>query len=206
MLPIQLDLRGHTVLVVGGGPVGKWKTATILKEGARVRLVDPNPAVGTPENPLVTRLVERYAPAHLSGVRLAFACATPDVNAAVAADARAAGVWVCDVIDPDRGDFHLPGIARRGGFTLTASTGGAAPALTKRIVAKLLSEYDDSFAEWVRVLGEVRELVRGTIPDAAVRRRLLDEFSDWPWLARLRELGADATAAEMRERVNREVG
>lgn len=197
MFPLLLDVRSRLSLVVGAGPVGVRKAKAVAAAGGAVRLIDPNPRTERPDSPLVPRLVEAYAPHHLDGVSLVFACATPPVNAAVVADAKERGVWACDATDPTRGDFTLPSVVRRGGLTLAVSTGGAAPRLARRIADQLADQYDDTFGDWVRILGEVRVTVLATVPDPAARRRLFEAFSEPRWLERIRTDGSDLAKADM---------
>lgn len=196
MLPIVLDVRGKCAVVVGGGAVGARKLAALLDAGAAVRVIDPRPLPDLP--PGAVYVAEAYRAEHLDGAALAFACATPQVNEQVVADARAFGVWVCSATDPAGGDFALPAVVRRGDFALAVSTGGAAPALARRVREKLEAEFDESFAEWVSVLAEVRRDVLATVGDEARRRELLDGFASWEWLARLRADGAEAVLKAMR--------
>lgn len=197
MLPLVLDLRGRAVLVVGAGPVGRRKAAAVADAGGRVRLVDPESPRASDGHPFIERRVEPYSATHLDGVALAFACATAEVNAAVVADARTRGVWVCDAAEAARGDFHLPGVVRRGELTIAVSTGGAAPALAARITDELAGRYDDAYADWVRVLAAVRPAVVRSVADPAVRRQLLCGFADPMWLDRIRTAGSDVVLAEM---------
>lgn len=194
MLSMNLTLRGSPVLVVGGGKVGRRKAVLAADEGALVSVTDPRPLV-LPTG--IQHRAELFVPHHLDGMKLAFACATPHVNAAVVAHAKARGVWVCSASDPSAGDFVLPSVVRRGGLTFAVSTGGASPALAKRIAAGLLDQFDDSFAEWVSILGEVRATVLATVPDAVTRRGLLEDFADPRWLERIRTAGADVAKSEM---------
>lgn len=192
---MKLTVRGLPVLVVGGGAVGRRKAGLLAAAGAVVTIVDP----GTVALSLtgVRHTAEAFADSHLAGVRLAFACATPEVNRVVVAAARARGVWVCSASEPSSGDFVLPSAVSRGELTFTVSTGGASPALAKRIAAGLLDQFDDSYAEWVRVLGEVRTAVLRDVSDANDRRRLLEGFADPRWLERVRTAGAAGARAEM---------
>lgn len=193
MFPVTLNLAGRLAVVVGGGTVGSRKAAAALAAGAVVRVVDPvAAAVGTAQ--LVS---EPYRPEHLTGAFLAFACATPTVNAQVVADARSRGVLVNSASDPTAGDFTLPSVMRSGDLTFAIATGGAAPALARRIREKLEGEFDAAFADWLRVLAEVRTVVLADVPDPNRRRELLDAFADWPWLDRLRAEGAAAVKAAM---------
>ncbi len=199
MFPVTLNLVGKLVVVVGGGAVGMRKLAAVLECGAVARVIDPRPLSGLPSG--ATHVCEPYQPDHLNGAALAFACALPDVNARVVADGRTRGVWVNAATSPADGDFALPAVVRRGDFTLSVSTGGASPALARRVREKLEVEFDATFAEWVRLLAELRTEVLATVPDGARRRELLDAFADWRWLARLRTEGVDAVRAAMRKTV-----
>ena len=198
MFPILLNLSGKLVVVVGGGAVGVRKLSAAREAGAAVRVIDPRPLPDLP--PEVVHVAEAYRADHLDGAALAFACATPEVNAQVVADARERGVWVNAASAPTDGDFLLPAVVRRGDLTLAVGTGGASPALARRVREKLEAEFDATFAEWVRVLAEVRTEVLAAVPDEARRRALLDAFADWSWLTRLRAEGADAVLAAMRSR------
>jgi len=203
MLPLLLDLTGKRVVVVGGGPVGRRKAAAAVAAGAVVAVVDPHP---TGELVGVAHVAEAYRPEHLAGARLAFAAATPEVNAAVVADATLRGIWVNSATDPAAGDVAVPAVVRRGWLTVAVSTGGAAPALARRVREKLEAEFDAAFAEWVRLLDELRPRVLEAVPDPARRRALLDAFADWPWLARLRAEGAAAVRAAMLSQIEGEWG
>jgi precorrin-2 dehydrogenase/sirohydrochlorin ferrochelatase len=186
MFPVTLDLRGRTVVVVGYGAVGRRKAAAAEAAGAVVRAIDP--AVNEP-----------YRPDHLVGAALVFACAPPAVNARVVADCRARNVWVNAASDPEAGDFALPAVLRAGELSVAVSTGGAAPALARRVRDRLAGQFDAAFAAWVDLLNEVRGEVLAAVPDDSRRRELLDAFADWPWLDRLRAEGVEAVRAAMRE-------
>lgn len=199
MFPIMLNLAGRLVVVVGGGPVGRRKARAVHAAGGRVRVIESDPSVQ--REPDVEWVCEPYSAAHLGGACLVFACATSAVNAQVAADATARGVWVNAATDTEQGDFHMPAVVRAGGLTVAVSTGGAAPALARRIREKLEAEFDTVFAAWLQLLNEIRGEVLATVSDESRRRELLGGFADWPWLDRIRSEGIDAVRAAMREQV-----
>src|SRR5262245_14060460 len=93
--PVFLRLDQVAVLVVGAGPVAARKVAGLAAAGAAVRVVAPDISSGL-DRTLVDEIHERpYEPGDLDGVRLVVtATGRPDIDAAVAADATAAGIWV----------------------------------------------------------------------------------------------------------------
>jgi siroheme synthase-like protein len=132
--PVVLDLAGVPALVVGAGPIAARKVAGLVAAGARVRVVAPTV---TPEldRAGVAELHRRpYERGDLDGVQLVItATGRADVDARVAADARAAGVWVNAADQPADCSFILPAIARRGPLSIAVSTAGASPALARRL-------------------------------------------------------------------------
>lgn len=131
--PVNLVVTDRPCLVVGGGPVGARKAEGLAACGARVTLVSP---AWSPEAEVLVvarRVVaerRRYRAGEAAGYWLVVT-ATDDgaVNQAVYDDAVAAGVWVNSADDPARCTFTLPAVHRQGPVLVTASTGGASPAL-----------------------------------------------------------------------------
>ena len=132
------------VLVVGAGPVAARKVDGLVAAGARVRVVATDVS-GSLDRAEVEEIRERpYERGDLDGMRLVVT-ATGDsgVDAAVAADATAAGVWVNAADQPADCSFILPAIARNGRLSIAVSTGGASPALARRLrdhAGRLLSD------------------------------------------------------------------
>ena len=132
--PVYLDLRGVPVLVVGAGPVAARKVDGLVAAGAVVTVVavEVSPAL---DRSVVANLREgTFEPGDLAGMRLVItATGRADVDAEVAAAATAAGIWVNAADQPADCSFILPAIARRGPLTVAVSTGGASPALARRL-------------------------------------------------------------------------
>jgi siroheme synthase-like protein len=135
--PVVLDLHGVAVLVVGAGPVAARKVAGLAAAGAVVRVVAPevSPAMEAEiAAGHVDTLVRRpFRPADLEGVRLAVTATGEEVDAAVAAAATAAGIWVNAADRPEVCGFILPAVARSGAVSIAVSTDGASPALARRL-------------------------------------------------------------------------
>jgi len=134
--PVFFRLQKRLCVVVGSGHVGRRKALALGDAGARVRIIGPEagrPATGDCE------IIERpYRAGDLAGAFLAFA-ATDDrrVNAAVAAEAKAAGIPVNVADAPEDSDFFLPAQLHRGDLSLAVSTGGRSPAFAAAVRDRL---------------------------------------------------------------------
>jgi siroheme synthase-like protein len=159
--PVYLDLRGVSVLVVGAGPVAARKVVGLAAAGARVRVVAPSVSDAL-DRSLVAELRERaFAPPDLDGVRLVVtATGSRDVDAEVAAAATAAGLWVNAADQPDDCTFILPAIARNGPLTVAVSTGGASPALARRLRDHAAALLTDDVVELALELAAERARIR----------------------------------------------
>jgi precorrin-2 dehydrogenase / sirohydrochlorin ferrochelatase len=135
--PIMLDLTGVAVLVVGGGRVALRKIEGLLNAHADVMVVAPAVVPGIHD--LGVRVELRgYESTDLDSVRLVItATDDPVVNALVAMEATARGIWVNSADDPANCTFTLPAVARDGAVTIAVGTGGASPALASHLRAEL---------------------------------------------------------------------
>ncbi len=167
------------MLVVGAGEVGRRRVEALLGAGATVRWVAPDlPAPSSP--PAERRLSARrrgFEVADVEGCGLVFACATPDVNDAVAAAARAAGVLCGRADAPERSDFVVPAQAERGGALLSLSSGGAGPSAARTLLAALVSSWRPAFDHFLTLWAEARaEVAAGPARRAAARGVANDEI------------------------------
>ena len=139
------------------------KARKLLQAGAEVVVVSSEMR---PE--LLGMNVEAYKRAYeygdLEGAELAFAATdSREVNAAVAREARERGVRVNVADRPSEGDFAVPATLRRGGLQVAVSTGGASPALARRIRTELEAVFGP---EWAGVVEELEAARRsGEAPD-----------------------------------------
>jgi len=206
-----LNLRGRPCLVVGGGGVAQRKAAGLHEAGARVRVVAPE-CLPMPQGAAVAR--RPFEDADLDGVVLAVAASDDrELNARVARLAREHGVWVNVVDEPDEGDVVLPAVVRRGDLRIAISTGGASPALARRLRERLDAELGPEWGDLTELLGalraqwEPRAIAAGVPPDA--RRAAWHAVLDLP-LAELLAAGqegeAEARAAAVLERVLAQAG
>ncbi|HOA72020.1 MAG TPA: bifunctional precorrin-2 dehydrogenase/sirohydrochlorin ferrochelatase [Phycisphaerae bacterium] len=193
LYPIELNLAGCDVLVVGGGPVAARKVAGLTGTGAKIRVVSPNLVPELQHADGIERHEQAYAPELIGSARLVFACTDDrELNARIAADARKAGCLCSVADDAEASDFAVPAVLRRGQFTIAVGTGGAAPHLAASVRDRLESQFGDDFGILVAELQRARGIVRREIADPQVRRRLMATLCEEDSVERLKRDGPAA--------------
>lgn len=152
-------------VVIGGGHVAARKTAALLEAGAVVTAISPQ---FTPEfvhlgqNPAL-RLIQRpYQDGDLEDAFLVVSATdVAAVNQAVYAEAQRRGCLVNVVDDPQHSNFIVPAVVRRGEVQLAITTGGASPALARRLRERLEGWLRPAYGDLAALLAELRpELLR----------------------------------------------
>jgi siroheme synthase-like protein len=174
LFPVFLKLSARRVLLVGGGRVAAGKVRALLDAGAYVTVVAPD--VVDEIVALPVSLEKRpFVPADLDEVWYVVAAAPPEVNAEVARQAQARGIFVNAVDDVENASAYAGAVVRRAGVTLAISTGGDAPALAGLIREALEAVLPEDLDLWMACARDAR---RGWL-DAGVpmeqRRPLLLE-------------------------------
>lgn len=145
-----MNLAQCSVLIVGGGNLARQKLATLAATGADVTVAAPMLREDLADwggHGRLTLLRQPYGVALLRGQTIVFAATDdPVLNHQVVSDARAAGIPVNAVDDPQFCDFFTPSVVRRGPFTLAISSAGAFPGACKALretLELLLPEADN---------------------------------------------------------------
>ncbi len=180
--PIFALIADRPCLVVGGGSVGERKVQDLLAAGARVAVVSPDltPALAAlAARGEIRHLRGDFLPEQVEGMALVIGATDyPEVNARVSAAARARGIWVNIVDAPDLCTFIVPAQVRRGDLTLAISTGGASPALARRLREELERHFGPEYGDYLTLLQGVRTRLlkarRGNPDNAALFLRLVD--------------------------------
>jgi precorrin-2 dehydrogenase/sirohydrochlorin ferrochelatase len=171
-----LDLAGRPCVVVGGGTVGREKAAGLVACDAKVTVVSPtlDPSFASVEIEWIPR---RYRSGDLETAFLVIA-ATSDrkVNARVSRDAERHGK-LCNVADvPELCNFILPAVHREGSIAVAVSTGGASPALAKRLRSQIAELVGPEHAELAEELRAMRPGVKARFPTYEQRRDHFEEL------------------------------
>jgi uroporphyrin-III C-methyltransferase/precorrin-2 dehydrogenase/sirohydrochlorin ferrochelatase len=121
--PLLLDVTAKPVVVVGAGPVATRRARALVDAGAAVTVIAP---AGT--EVMAALAVDwqrrRYAVGDVRGAWLVHAATDdPDVNAAVAAEAQALGIWCVRADDAAASPAWVPAVLRDGDITVAVNAG-----------------------------------------------------------------------------------
>jgi siroheme synthase-like protein len=199
--PVLLDVSGRLAIVVGATQAAERTAAALAAHGADVVVVagEASESLVELEAAGVLTVEQRgYVRGDLAG---AFVCVSasgsPEIDAAVREEARAAGVLVSVAADADASDFTVPSVVQRGPLQIAVSTGGIAPAVAKRVRREIAATYGPEWGIYAALLGAVRTraIERFGVGDAGLGP-LFDSVAGSDLLDRIRA-GEDPTANEV---------
>jgi precorrin-2 dehydrogenase / sirohydrochlorin ferrochelatase len=208
--PVMLELSGRRCVVLGAGAVREGKVEGLLAAGADdVVVVATGPAehLGRLERIDAVSVDRRgWQAGDLDGAFLVVASSSgAEERAAIAGAARARRALVNVMDDIPNCDWSAPGVVRRGELVLAIATGGASPALAKKLRAHLATEFGEEWSDVLVVLRDVREDTTPLLPDLATRAARWNGALDLDETATLvREGRADELSARLRARLLQE--
>lgn len=146
---------------MGGGTVGTRKAQGLLACEAQVVVI------GSTLSPSLEKLRQRnlidhieaeYKKTHLEGAFMVVgATDSRAINEQIFSDARSLGILVNIADAPELCDFIVPATVRRGDLLLAVSTGGASPALARKLRSELGDLIGPEYGDLLSLLAEVRK-------------------------------------------------
>jgi precorrin-2 dehydrogenase/sirohydrochlorin ferrochelatase len=189
--PVFLDVQGRRCLVVGGGRVAQRKVRGLVEAGAQVTVLSPEltPSLRRLVNKRKIRHVaRRYRKGDLRGYFLVYG-ATDDASTQnlIAAGIKQSAVLLNIVDRPGLCNFIAPAVVKRGDLILAISTGGASPALAKKLRQELEQSLGPEYARALRFLQSLRKkLIASSLPPSE-RNRIFTRLVRSPLLRYFRE-------------------
>ncbi len=174
--PVFLHLEGRPCVVIGTGAVAEQKVAGLLRAGARVTVIGPDPS------PRLAHLAaggaiqirrRAYEAADLDGAFLAIVHSDdPAVRHRVWQEAERRRVLINAVDDMPHCAFIAPAIYEQGDLTVAVSTAGKSPALAVRVRNRIADLLGPEYGAFLDLLGDLRAEVTRRVPDASTRTAL----------------------------------
>ena len=176
--PIFLALHDRAVLVVGGSEAAARKLELLLAAGARVTLI-ADAVVGEIAQMIAEGRISwgghAFDDADLSDMALVIVATDDEALQTRVSDAARRRCLPVNVVDrPLLSSFIMPAIVDRAPVTIAISTGGAAPALARRLKAEIERTMPAAVGRLARFAEIFREQVRRTLERPRDRRRFWD--------------------------------
>ncbi|MCK5717620.1 MAG: uroporphyrinogen-III C-methyltransferase [Thiomargarita sp.] len=163
-LPIFLNIRDQSCLVVGGGTTATRKIEILLRAHAKVTVVAPtlNPQLTkwTTEG-RITHHARVFTPPDLLQQRVVIAATNhKDVNEHVSRLAQAQNTPVNVVDQPQLCSFIMPSIIDRSPVQIAVSTGGASPVLARLLRVHLETMIPATYGKLADFVASFRDKVK----------------------------------------------
>jgi len=185
---IDMDLRGKTVLIVGGGKVGERKAAKFLTAHANVLVASKEFTTRLKQLSLVDKIqlvtVDlEVTPQVIRKLvsRADFVIAATNqsaLNRRIAEEARKKRTHVSVADNPQLGDFTMPVLSSVGAFQIAVSTSGKSPAMSRVLRKRIEEMISEEDILMLRLQSYARRLAKAQIPDQRSRKKALDEIRE----------------------------
>jgi precorrin-2 dehydrogenase / sirohydrochlorin ferrochelatase len=198
--PVFLDLTGKNCLVTGEGYEIPSKVQALVDASAKVTYVNPRADERIADLARQGRIrweARDFLPEDLADCFLVIT--DSDNNAEIFRMAEERNVLCNAVDDPQYCRFSFGSVHRQGDLTIAISTNGLAPALAVRLRQWLEREIGNEYAEFLRLLKELRPEITERIGDFESRRELWYRIVDSDALAKLRSGNVELAAARIRQ-------
>jgi uroporphyrin-III C-methyltransferase/precorrin-2 dehydrogenase/sirohydrochlorin ferrochelatase len=163
-LPVFLNIKNKSCLVVGGGDIATRKIMLLLQAGAQVSVVSPELDTTLKEYLVLGKIkfcAEYFQPEQLKNIVLVIA-ATNDrtTNQLVSEAAQQQQIPVNVVDNPDLCTFIMPSIVDRSPLLIAVSSSGQSPVLARLLRAQLEIMIPVAYARVAEIAGKFRQHVK----------------------------------------------
>jgi uroporphyrin-III C-methyltransferase/precorrin-2 dehydrogenase/sirohydrochlorin ferrochelatase len=184
LFPLFLKLEGRHCLIVGAGNVALEKIASLLRAGAKLRVVAPAACEAVEQLAAEGKIeleLRGFQEADLEGQALVVtATDSRAINRQVFLAAQQRGLLCNSVDDPPNCDFYFASIVQRGKLQIAISTAGESPALAQRLRREIDAQLPEDMAAWLDELGNLRREILATHPTGSERKVLLHALAERP--------------------------
>jgi precorrin-2 dehydrogenase/sirohydrochlorin ferrochelatase len=189
--PVFLDVQGRRCLVVGGGGVAQRKVRGLVEAGAQVTVISPELTSSLRRlvnKKRITHLPRRYRKGDLRGYFLVYGATDhSSTQNLIAAGVKSSAVLLNIVDRPGLCNFIAPAIVKRGDLILAISTGGASPALAKKLRGELEQSFGPEYARALRFLQSLRKKLMASSLPSSERHRIFTQLVRSPLLKYFRD-------------------
>ena len=180
LYPINLNIDKMKITIFGGGKVAYRKAANFLNFNKTVTVVSKEFIEEFEEiKEKIDMIYDKYDKKYIEDSFVVVA-ATNDkqINHEIGVYCNQKGKLVNVVDDKELSNFTVPSYVKRGELLLSISTGGNSPSLSAKIKRELEEKYDESYGEYIELLGLARKKIIEENKDIKERRKKIKALID----------------------------
>ena len=187
--PINFKINGEKITIIGGGAVAYRKCKNFLDFGASVRVVSTEFIEKFYDISNKVELIKDLYKKEYVDESFIVVAATNNyiVNQEIGIYCRENGKLINVVDDIELSNFTVPSYVKKGDLLISVSTGGKSPSLSSKIKRELDEKYDDSYIEYIEILGNMRKEIIKKYENISERKKVLNRLVNLT-LEELREL------------------
>lgn len=176
--PIMIDLMGKEITVIGGGKIAYRKVNNFLKFGYEVTVVSREFIEDFKKIENKIKIIkDEYSEKYIKDSFIVVAATNNKmVNESIGMFCRSNNKLVNVIDDQKLSNFIVPSCVKRGDLVISISTGGKSPSLASKIRKDLEIQYDDSYEEYLILLGELRVQILEKYNNPSIRKDLLNKI------------------------------
>ncbi|MBL7003197.1 MAG: uroporphyrinogen-III C-methyltransferase [Gammaproteobacteria bacterium] len=183
-LPIFLNLKTKSCLVIGAGGIAARKAALLDQAGAKVTVIAPELTGEMLKLEGEGRITWRegvYQENDVKGFCVVIAATNNKaINEAISVQSKALNIPVNVVDNQALCSFILPSIINRDPVQIAVSTGGASPVLARMIRTKLESCTPSAYGDLAKLAEKFRDQVKAKFKKVEERRKFWESIIDGP--------------------------
>ncbi|KXB03060.1 hypothetical protein AKJ45_02655 [candidate division MSBL1 archaeon SCGC-AAA261F19] len=142
-LPLSINLKGKKALVIGAGKVGERRTHKLKNAGAKVTVIDKEPIKIEGVKVIQKELKPNDLPPLKDYSLVVVATNDEGLNATITREAKKEGILINRADDFKAGNVIFPATVKAKDGTISISTFGEDPKLTRRVKELVESEFSE---------------------------------------------------------------
>ncbi|WP_250673849.1 bifunctional precorrin-2 dehydrogenase/sirohydrochlorin ferrochelatase [Paraclostridium ghonii] len=176
--PIMINLDGKEITVIGGGKIAYRKVKNFVDFGYKVRVI----SLGFIEKfkdieDSIELIKDKYKEEYIENSFIVVAATNNrDINKSIGMYCNQKNKLVNIVDDPMLSSYIVPSTVKRGDLIIGVSTCGKSPSLAAKIKKDLEKTYDDSYEEYIELLGTIRNKILEKYDNPYKKKQLLNEI------------------------------
>ncbi|MCU5746289.1 NAD(P)-binding protein [Staphylococcus sp. SQ8-PEA] len=185
-MPLMVDIRDKQVIVIGGGKVAARRILVLARYTDNILVISPTLHRDLTEfvtNKKVTWCKRKYQKSDVTQADfVVIATDNSELNDEISREASSSAL-INVASDAEAGNVTFPSILQRHKLTISVSTNGASPLLTKEIKKELEEKYNEDYESYIDFLDQSRSIIKKLNIEGTEKQNLLKSLLSKEYLS-----------------------